>query len=113
MKNIMTYKGYSTGVEIDADDGILIGRVLEINDIITFHGETVKELEAAFHEAVDGYLAACEKLDQAAEKPASGRIMLRVNPAIHAAALKAAGRSGQSLNKWAAKVLEEAAHHAM
>ncbi len=107
----MTYKGYSTGVEIDTDDGILIGRVLDIDDIITFHGETVKELEAAFHEAVDGYLAACEKLDQAAEKPASGRIMLRVNPEIHAAALKAAGRSGQSLNKWAANVLKSAAHN--
>ena len=36
--------------------------------------------------------------------------MLRVNPAVHAAAVKASARSGQSLNKWAEKVLGLAAH---
>ncbi len=35
--------------------------------------------------------------------------MLRVNPAVHAAAVKASARSGQSLNKWAEKVLGLAA----
>jgi predicted HicB family RNase H-like nuclease len=37
-------------------------------------------------------------------------MMLRVNPVVHAAAVKASARSGQSLNKWAEKVLGAAAH---
>ena len=110
MKNTMTYRGYAAGVEFDPDDRIFVGRVLDIDDTIVFHGESVAKLERAFHESVDDYSAACEKLGQAPEKPASGRLMLRVDPTVHAAALKAAAHTGQSLNKWAEGVLRQAAH---
>jgi predicted HicB family RNase H-like nuclease len=108
--NSMSYNGYTARMEFDADDKIIVGRVIDIDDIITFHGESVAEFEAAFKTAVDGYIQACEQLGQAAEKPASGRLMLRVSPLVHAAAVKASARSGQSLNKWAEKVLGQAAH---
>ena len=110
MKNTISYKGYSAGVEFDPEDHIIVGRVLDIDDIITFHGESVKELEVAFHQAVDDYINACEKLGQKPEKPASGRLMLRIDPGTHAAAIKAAARSRQSLNRWAERVLSHAAH---
>jgi predicted HicB family RNase H-like nuclease len=84
--------------------------VLDIDDIIGFHAESVAGFEQAFHEAIDDYLEACAKLDQEPDKPASGRLMLRVDPSIHAAAIKAAKRQGRSLNKWAAQVLADAAH---
>ncbi|MDW8324723.1 MAG: toxin-antitoxin system HicB family antitoxin, partial [Burkholderiales bacterium] len=41
--------------------------------------------------------------------PASGRLMLRVPPQVHQAALAAAQAAGMSLNQWAARVLAEAA----
>lgn len=110
MKNTLAYRGYTASVEFDPDDNILVGRILGIDDIITFHGESVAGLTAAFHESVDDYLAACETLRQAPEKPASGRMMLRVEPSVHAAALKAAAHAGQSLNRWAERVLRDAAH---
>lgn len=110
MSNTLTYRGYRASLEYDAEDRILVGRVLEIDDVISFHGTSVEAFEQAFHAAIDSYLAACETLGQEADKPASGRLMLRVDPAIHAAVLKAARRKGQSLNKWAAKVLAEAVH---
>lgn len=110
MKNTMTYRGYTASLEFDPDDNILVGRVLGIDDIISFHGESVATFTSAFHEAVDDYVSACEKLGQMPEKPASGRLMLRVDPVVHAAALKAAARTGQSLNRWAERVLRQAAH---
>ena len=110
MKNTITYRGYSASVEFDPDDRILVGRVLEIDDTVTFHGESVAKLERAFHASVDDYISACEKLGQTPEKPASGRLMLRVDPTVHAAAVKAAAHAGQSLNKWAEGVLREASH---
>jgi predicted HicB family RNase H-like nuclease len=58
--------------------------------------------DANFHMVVDDYIAAFESLGGAPEKPASGKLMLRGAPTVHAAALKAAARSGVSLNKWAA-----------
>jgi predicted HicB family RNase H-like nuclease len=66
-------------------------------------------LRAAFKEAVEDYLATCEKLGRAAQKPASGRMMLRVPPEVHSAALVAAQVSGQSLNQWATLALQRAA----
>ena len=108
--NTMSYRGYTARMEFDPDDKIIVGRVLDIDDIITFHGTSVADFEGALRSAVDGYIAACEQLGQAADKPASGKMMLRVDPAVHAAAVKASARSGQSLNKWAEQVLRAAAH---
>ena len=108
MKNTMSYCGYSASMELDPEDNILVGRVLGIDDLISFHGDSVADFIQAFHEAVDDYVSACEKLGQSPEKPASGRLMLRVNPVVHAAALKAAAHSGQSVNRWAEQVLRQA-----
>lgn len=108
--NTMIYKGYKARMDFDTDDKIIVGRVLDIDDIITFHGTSVAEFEDAFHSAVDSYIMACNRLGQEPERPASGRMMLRVDPAVHAAAVKASARNGQSLNKWAEQVLLQAAH---
>jgi predicted HicB family RNase H-like nuclease len=91
LKNIMTYKGYMGRIEFDARDNIFIGKVLGIEDSITFHGTTVKELRADFEAAVKHYVSDCAATGRKPFKPVS----------------KA---SGKSLNQWAAEVLDEAAH---
>ena len=58
MINSMTYKGYTASMVFDAEDKIVVGRVLDIDDIISFHGESVSEFEANFHAAIDDYLVA-------------------------------------------------------
>jgi predicted HicB family RNase H-like nuclease len=108
--NSMTYKGYLSRIEYDDEDRIFVGRLSGIRDIVTFHGDSVAVLETSFHEAVDDYLAACKRLGQQPEKPASGNLMLRVPSEVHQAAIAAARASGTSLNQWAAKALAEAAH---
>ena len=110
MKNTLEYSGYTASMVFDGEDKIIVGRVLNIDDIITFHGESILEFESNFRAAVDDYVAACGKLGAAPEKPASGKLMLRIAPGVHAAAVKAAARNGVSLNKWAEKTLEAAAH---
>ncbi len=105
----MSYKGYTASMVFDADDKIIVGRVLGVDDIISFHGESVVEFEANFHAAIDAYCAASQALGSEPERPASGKVMLRITPQVHAAALKAAARSGTSLNKWAEKALGKAA----
>ena len=47
MKNTMAYKGYTARIEFDAQDRIFFGRLAGIRDIVTFHGETVDELESS------------------------------------------------------------------
>ncbi len=110
MKPNLTYRGYAAFIEFDAEDRVLVGRVVGIDDLITFHADSVAEVERAFHESIDDYILACEQLGQAPDKPASGKLMLRIDPAIHAAALKAAAAAGTSLNKWAESILRRSAH---
>lgn len=109
MNNVIVYKNYAASMTFDPEDKVIVGRVLNIDDIIVFHGESVFEFELAFHEAVNGYIAACKKLKAAPDKPVSGKVMLRIAPEVHAAAIKAAARSGISLNKWAEGALGAAA----
>ncbi|WP_298217849.1 type II toxin-antitoxin system HicB family antitoxin [Halothiobacillus sp.] len=107
--NTMTYKGYTARLDYDDEDKLIVGRILGIRDIVSFHGEAVTEVEHAFHEAVDDYLEACAKLGQAPNKPASGKLMLRIPQEVHRAALIAAQASGKSLNQWAAETISKAA----
>ena len=106
--NTMTHNGYAARVEFDAEDRIFVGHIAGIRDIVGFHGESVDGLEAAFHEAVDDYLAVCKKLGQTPDKPYSGRVMLRLPPELHARASAAAQVNGLSFNQWAAQALENA-----
>ena len=110
MNNSMTYKGYTTSMIFDAEDRLIVGRVLDIDDIISFHGESISEFETNFHTTIDDYITACAELGSKPERPASGKLMLRIAPEVHAAAVKAAARSGVSLNKWAEQALGAAAH---
>ena len=108
--NTMTYKGYTARIEFDDRDSILVGRLLGIADVVGFHADNMRELRAAFKDAVDDYLDACGKIGKRPEKPAAGRLMLRVPPEVHGAALVAAQSAGKSLNQWAVEVLKDAVH---
>jgi predicted HicB family RNase H-like nuclease len=88
--NTMTYKGYTASMEYDAGDKVIVGRIIGISDRIAFHGESVVEFEAKFYESVDSYIDACHQFGKEPDKPASGRLMLRVPPAVRCAALAVA-----------------------
>ena len=60
----MNYRGYTARVELDAADGVFVGHVAGIRDIVGFHAASADELEAAFHEAVDDYVSACKQMRQ-------------------------------------------------
>jgi len=111
MKNIMTYKGYSARVEFDQRDDIFVGKIIGIADSISFHGKTVEELKDDFHAAVNHYITDCKATGRKPLKAASGKMMLRVSPDLHARALITAKSSGKSLNQWAEEVLDKAARY--
>ena len=104
----MTYKGYAARIEYSDEDGCFIGHIAGIKDVIGFHAESVNELRIAFEGAVDDYLATCEKVGRAPQKPYSGKLMLRVPPEVHARAAMMAEAHGMSINQWAADVLSKA-----
>ena len=106
---ILSYKGYIAKVDIDIEEGILSGRVMNIRDIIHFEAETLTQLEKEFKFSVDDYIAFCKEKGMEPEKPRSGKISLRVSPELHQAALSAAAREGKSLNAWIGETVKKAA----
>lgn len=107
MKTMM-YKHYAAHIEFSDEDDCFIGHIAGIRDVVGFHASSVEELRLAFHEAVDDYLATCEKLGKAPQRPYSGKVMLRIPPEIHERAAMKAQAMGKSLNQWAAEVFDQA-----
>ena len=108
--NTMSHKGYTARIEYDERDNLLVGRLLGVRCIISFHADTVAELRREFENAVEDYLVDCKEQGVKPEKPASGKLLLRVPPEVHGKALVAAQSSGKSLNQWATEVLRSAVH---
>jgi predicted HicB family RNase H-like nuclease len=95
---MLEYKGYKGKVEYIEDANILHGEVLGTRDIITFQASNVKELQKAFHESVDDYLAFCEERGEAPEKPYSGKFVIRMPESVHRTLADYASTEGQSIN---------------
>lgn len=104
----MSYKGYSARIEYDDEDGIFVGRIAGIRDMVGFHADNVEELKAAFQEAVEDYLETCASIGKEPQKAYSGKMMFRVSPDVHRKAVLAAELAGKSLNQWAEDVLSQA-----
>ncbi|VXC26194.1 Toxin-antitoxin system HicB family antitoxin [Pseudomonas sp. 8Z] len=108
--NAMNYKGYAARIEYSDEDGLFIGHIAGIRDVVGFHGESVKELRGAFEEAVDDYLETCAKLERSPQKPYSGKLSLRLEPALHASVAVKAELAHKSINQWVVDVLDREAH---
>lgn len=102
----MEHKGYRGAVHFSADDRVFHGRILGIDDVVSFEGATVDELERAFHEAVDDYLALCDKLGRAPDREYSGKIPLRIEADLHRRVAIVADSEAKSVNGWIADTLE-------
>ena len=111
--NILRYKDYIGVFDFDPEARLFHGDVTGIQDVVTFQGESVSELEQALRHSIDEYLSLCKKTGKKPDKPYSGDIRLRLGPALHRDVAMAAAASGLSLNAWMKKVLEQQAHNTL
>lgn len=103
---MLKYKDYIGHIEFDEEAEIFHGEILNIRDVITFQGESVKELKQAFIDSIEDYLAFCKERGEAAEKPFSGKFNVRLDPQLHREAYVAAKQAGMSLNNWVAEAIK-------
>lgn len=103
---MMKYKGYVGHVQYDDEAKIFHGDILGIKDVVTFQGTTVEDIEQAFKDSVDDYLAFCKKRGEQPDKPFSGKFNLRIPAELHAGLAAAAKLQGESLNSYIKKVLQ-------
>ena len=94
----MSYKGYYGSVEFSDDDNVFYGRIIGINDRITYEGDNVKSLRQDFKEAVDEYLETCSQLGKPPEKTYKGTFNVRIAPKLHRQLALYSASTGKTLN---------------
>jgi predicted HicB family RNase H-like nuclease len=104
--NTLEYKGYIGVIEYDDEAGIFHGEVINLRDVITFQGTCVEELRQALKDSIEDYLAFCAERNEEPEKPFSGNLPLRINPALHRKIYVKAKQEGKSINRWISEALE-------
>lgn len=55
--NQMEYIGHNARFDFDEADQLFVGHLVGIKDVVGFHGKTMVELETAFKESVESYIA--------------------------------------------------------
>ena len=53
MSNLLEYKDYLGTVEYSSSDKVLYGKVIGINGLVSYEGDSIESLQADFEEAVD------------------------------------------------------------
>ncbi|TDG35950.1 type II toxin-antitoxin system HicB family antitoxin [Pedobacter changchengzhani] len=105
MNDILQYKNYYATVHFSAVDEIFYGKLLAVNDLISFEGYSVKELKVAFEEAVDDYLQTCEAIGKVPDKTYKGTFNVRVSSNLHKEASLFAAFYDITLNEFVKKAL--------
>lgn len=97
---MIEYKGYTGVFEFDPSIDALHGRVIGLQDVVTFQGRSLEELRREMAESVEDYIELCAQVGKDPEKPYRGEFLVRTTPEVHRAAAVSAEAEGMSLNAW-------------
>lgn len=100
MSDFLNYKGYYGSIEVSIEDNVLHGKILFINDLVTYEANNVSGLKTAFQEEVDDYIAFCAEVGKEPEKPFRGTFNVRIDPELHKKAAIEAVKRGLTLNQF-------------
>ena len=98
MKNAICYKGYCGSIEFSDEDNVFFGRIIGINDHITYEGHNADDLRHDFEEAVEEYIITCAQLGKEPEKAYRGTFNVRIEPMLHRQLALYSASNGKSLN---------------
>jgi predicted HicB family RNase H-like nuclease len=112
MKETMKYKGYFGSITASIADGCLHGKILFINDLVTYQAEGVPQLKVEFEAAVDDYLATCAQLGIEPKKPFNGSFNVRIGSSLHEQATLLATTEGRFLNDLVCEAVQGYVRHA-
>ena len=60
-KDYLEHKIFHGAVHVSNEDAVFFGKVSVINDLVTFEGASVKELQSSFKEVVEYFISICKK----------------------------------------------------
>lgn len=97
--DLLQYKGYEGTAEVDMARRTCRGRILFIDDLVTYEASTPTDLQQEFEAAVDDYIETCAQVGKEPQRPFKGLFNVRVPPTVHRAAALRATCDGVALNE--------------
>jgi len=82
-KKELNYEGFLGSIEPDLEAGILYGKILFVQDLVTYEADSLPQLKKEFEDAVDDYLETCKEIGKEPNKPFSGTLNVRIGPELH------------------------------
>ncbi|MBB5397491.1 type II toxin-antitoxin system HicB family antitoxin [Mucilaginibacter sp. AK015] len=111
MNDILQYKNYYASVQFSATDEVFFGKVLGINDLVSFEGSSVTELKTSFEEAIEDYLETCAEAGKEPDKTYKGTFNVRVPSTLHKEAALYAAIHNITLNEFVKVALSYTLNH--
>lgn len=105
-KDVIVYKDYVGSVRYSSEDEVFFGKIEGIDDLVTFEGESVLQLKAAFHEAVQDYIEIARANGKEPERTFRGSLNIRLKPDVHRKANRLALLKGKTLNQFINDAIE-------
>lgn len=103
---ILKYKGYEGSAELDLARGVCRGKLLLINDLVTYESDSIAGLQGAFEEAVEDYIETCRELGRAPQVTLKGQFNVRLSPGLHRELILRAAQEEVSLNEVVSRACE-------
>ena len=97
--DILKYKDYEGTAELDMSRGVCRGKILFINDLVTYEAATPADLQREFEAAVDDYVDTCNAVGNEPQRPFRGAFNVRVPKLLHRSAAMRAVADCTSLNE--------------
>ena len=104
--NTLKYKDFEGTAEVDVERGVCRGKLLFVDDLVTYEADAPKLLQAEFESAVDDYLDTCRSVGKDPQRPFRGLFNVRVSPALHRAAALRAVSDNVALNDVVVRALD-------
>ena len=101
---VLRYKDYQGAVAYE--DGVLIIRVLHIEDSISTECDSASAVQTSFEDLIEDYLETCEAVGKEPNKPFKGSLNIRITPELHKRAAYIASAEGKTLNSWIGQAIE-------
>ena len=107
MKDTLKYNDFIGSVHFSTEDEVFYGKLMGIDDLVTFEGSSVQELKESFIEAVDDYLELCESINKSPHKSYKGTFNVRINPVLHKQIAQKSLELGLSLNQFVEQAIND------
>jgi len=104
--DVLKYKDYEGTAELDMERKVCRGKILFIDDLVTYEADTPVKLQHEFEAAVDDYIETCSSLGREPQKPLRGQFNVRIPPAMHKDAVLRALTDKVKLNDVVVRALD-------